>query len=170
MNIDTGNINIPLHLPLEDNSVDEIIASHVLEHIGDGYIPLLQEIYRVCCHGAIIDITCPHHFHEVFYGDPTHKRPITVNQFYLFSKKHNRAHVETGGGSSGLGMKYGVDFEVVWFDFTYDPFYVESITAYKEKVATGKVSKEENMMFTRLLREATNVAQDVRIKLVVIKE
>lgn len=63
-------------LPLEDNSVDEIRAHHILEHIGSGFIGLMQELYRVAKHGAILDIVVPHHFHDNFYSDPTHCRPI----------------------------------------------------------------------------------------------
>lgn len=75
------------HLPFDSDSVSEIRAHHILEHIGPGFMCLMQEIYRVCEHDALIDITVPHHTHEVFYGDPTHKRPITVNTMMLFSKK-----------------------------------------------------------------------------------
>jgi predicted SAM-dependent methyltransferase len=75
-------------LPFDDDSVEEIRAHHILEHIGDGFIPLMKELHRVCKHGALLDIVVPHHFHDNFYGDPTHKRPITVSGMYLFSKKH----------------------------------------------------------------------------------
>ena len=74
-------------LPFEDNSVEEIRAYHILEHIKN-FIPLMQEFYRICKHGAVVDIIAPHHNHEVFYGDPTHVRSITVNGMYLFSKKY----------------------------------------------------------------------------------
>jgi len=65
-------------LPFDDNSVDEIKAHHILEHIGDGFFHLMQEMYRVCEDGAVIDIQVPHHRHEVFFGDVTHIRPITT--------------------------------------------------------------------------------------------
>ena len=64
-------------LPFEDNSVDGIVAHHILEHIGEGFLTLMKEIYRVSKDGTIIDIEVPHHRHENFFGDPTHKRPIT---------------------------------------------------------------------------------------------
>ena len=30
-------------LPFDDNSVEEIRAHHILEHIGDGFIPLMKD-------------------------------------------------------------------------------------------------------------------------------
>jgi len=84
-------------LPFKDNSVEEVRAHHILEHIGAGFIPLMQEIYRVCKHGAILDIVVPHHFHDNFYSDPTHKRPITVGGMFMFCQKTNKEHIEAYG-------------------------------------------------------------------------
>jgi hypothetical protein len=144
-------------LPFEDNSVDEIIAWHVLEHIGEGYFHLLKEIYRVCCNGAIIDIKVPHHFHETFINDPTHRRPITVEGFRLFSKKNNQLEIERGGTSSCLGIHFDVDFEIIAYDFMYDGFYDEIIK---------NNTYDQN---ARLMRECVNVAIETYIKLVVVK-
>jgi hypothetical protein len=157
-------------LPFEDNSVEEIKAHHILEHIGDAFIPLMQEFYRICKHGAIIDIIAPHHNHEVFYGDPTHKRPITVNGMYLFSKKHCITSKEQASSSSGLALKYKVDFDVISFDFDYDDFYVPMINIFTQRKEKNEVSPEEDFAFQRLMREANNVAINTKIKLMVIKD
>ena len=53
---DTYNIDIKHDLekfpyPFEDDTVEEIILSHVLEHIGqspDIFIKILKELYRIC--------------------------------------------------------------------------------------------------------------------------
>jgi len=45
-------------LPFPDNSVDEIRAIHVVEHIHD-LVKLFKEMYRVCKNGAIIHIETP---------------------------------------------------------------------------------------------------------------
>ena len=166
INLDDVNIC----LPFEDNTVDEVIAHQILEHIGDGFIPLMQEIYRVCSHGAMIDIICPHHLHENYFGDPTHKRPITVNTMNLFSKKANKRDIEAVRSNSGLGIKYNVDFEVVWFDYKFDNFYIQYLNEYRIREQEGKLTQEEQLSHIRLMREAANVASDVMIKLVVVKE
>lgn len=165
VNLDDVNIK----LPFEDNSVEEIKAHHILEHIGEGFIPLMKEMYRVCQDGAILDIAAPHHQHEVFYGDPTHKRPITVNAMLLFDKQRCLEHIESHGSSSGMALKYGIDFRIESFDFIYDPFYHEYINNVKEKQAKGELTPVEEFAYVRLMREATNVAQDVLIKMKAVK-
>lgn len=146
-----------LILPFEDNSVDEIKAYHILEHIGSGYLRLLQEIYRVCKPGAILDIHVPHPNHEVYLNDPTHKRPITVEGFRLFSKKVNRLEIERNGTSSTLGIMLGVDFEIVDFNYIYDGFYDNIVPRLSDELKH------------RLFREALNTTIEIQMKIQVIK-
>jgi predicted SAM-dependent methyltransferase len=157
-------------LPFEDSSVEAVIAHHVLEHIGQGFIPLMQELYRVCCHGAILDIRVPHHFHELFINDPTHKRPITVEGMRLFSKKYMDEHMRTMKSSSGMAYKYNVDFEIAWFGYEYDSFYHDMMKDYYARKEEGNTSLQEDFAFIRLFREANNTTTETLIKLVVIKE
>lgn len=144
-------------LPFEDNSITEIRAHHILEHIGENFLSLMKEIYRVCVDGAIIDIEVPHHRHENFFGDPTHKRPITVEMMKQFSKKYNQWHINTYNSSSGFGLILDVDFEILEFDYTIDSMYSEL------------ADKGEFEKIQMLARQINNVYQDTRIKLVVIK-
>ena len=116
------------------------------------------------------DIIVAHHFHEMFISDPTHKRPITVDGMMLFSKKFNREHIAKHGSSSGMGLKFNVDFEITWYDYDYDIFYESMIADYKYRRETGKTTKEEDFLVTRLMREANNVAIHTKIKLKVVKE
>jgi SAM-dependent methyltransferase len=146
-----------LVLPFDDNSVEEVIAHHILEHIGDGYFRLLQELYRVCKSGATIDIRVPHPNHECYINDPTHKRPIMPEGLRLFSKKHNKHEIERGGTSSTLGLMYDVDFEIVTYDFIHDGFYDE---------IKPKLSQLE---LQRLFREALNTCIEIHIMLAVVK-
>ena len=152
VNIETDRI------PFEDSTVSRVIAHHILEHLGEGYFHLLKELYRVCEHGAIIDIRVPHHTHETFYSDPTHRRPITVEGLRLFSKKANRKDIAEGGRSSTLGIMFDVDFEIVSYDFVYDSFYDDLL----------KTMPYDQLV--RLMREANNVAVEVHIVLTVVKE
>lgn len=145
-------------LPFGDSSVSRVIVHHVLEHLGDGYFHFLQELYRVCQHGAIIDIRVPHHNHETFYSDPTHKRPITVEGLRLFSKRYNRKNIETGGRASTLGLMYDVDFDIVSFEFIHDSFYDDIV----------KTLSNEQLL--RLFREANNTTVEVHVVLTAIKE
>lgn len=164
VNLDDPN----LHLPFEDNSIDEVVAHHILEHIQH-ILPLMKELYRVCKHGALVDIEVPHPQHEVFLGDFTHVRPITVNAMLQLSKAYCLDHQKKHGSSTGHAITLGVDFEMLWFDFEYDPFYLPMINSMKEKAANGTITPEEDMFIQRLMREANNVAQNIKMKLKVIK-
>ena len=63
-------------LPFKDNSVDEVYSYNAFEHIQNlDYDFLLErELYRVCRHGAIMNIYVPHWQAEQAYMSPDHKR------------------------------------------------------------------------------------------------
>jgi len=156
-------------LPFEDNSVDEIRAYHIMEHIGEGFIPFMKELYRVCKNDALLDIIVPHHLHDSFWGDPTHRRPITVNVMYHFSKKWCLQQQETWGSSNGMAGKYNIDFDMEHYEFVPDSFYNELIDSIHKKRNEGKLTHDENFMFERLMREATNVMITTKIKMRAVK-
>ncbi|BDS11586.1 class I SAM-dependent methyltransferase [Aureispira anguillae] len=53
-------VNLLLKLPLKDNSVDAILAEHIIEHFYyDDICFLLKECYRVLAPGGKIRIVCP---------------------------------------------------------------------------------------------------------------
>lgn len=109
-----------LKLDIPDSTVEYVMAHHILEHIGPGFMNLMKELYRVCKNGAILDIKVPHHRSDVQYMDITHIRPISVDMMLQFSKKHNQWHIDNFGSSSGFGLKLDVDFEMV--DFKLNPY------------------------------------------------
>lgn len=144
--------------PFDENTVEVVVAHHVFEHLGEGYFHCLKELYRVCKHGATIDVRVPHYRHDYFYDDPTHRRPITVGGMLLFSKKHNRLCKEQGAASSRLGDWLDVDFEIVNWDYVPDKRYREEFN--------GKPREEVE----KYLREHNNIIEELWIKLVVVKD
>ena len=101
--------------PWSDDSVDEIVLHHVLEHLGhdpDVFLAIFQEMYRVCRGGATIRIVVPHFRHDYFAGDPTHVRAITTHTLSLFSQRLNREFIQRRWANSPLGLYLGVDFEL----------------------------------------------------------
>lgn len=144
-------------LPFEDNSVDEIKAHHILEHIGEGFFHLLQELYRVCKNGALFDIVVPHHRHEHFYGDPTHRRFITIEMMKQFSLKWCTWHKEHFGSSSGFAPRLKVDFEIIDFEYSVDDTYKK----------LWEENKTEELM--ELNKRFINVFKDTIIKMIVVK-
>jgi predicted SAM-dependent methyltransferase len=145
-------------LPFEDNSVDVVMAHHILEHLGEGYFYCLQELYRVCKHGAIIDIHVPHHRHNYFYDDPTHRRPITVGGLLLFSKKYNKLCKEQQAVSSRLGDWLDVDFEILNWNYIPSQIYQKEFEGEPE----GKVEK--------YIHEHNNIIEELWIQLMVVKD
>ena len=78
-------------LPFDDNSVDEILTSHVLEHINN-FVQLMQEIYRVSKPGTLIKIKAPFYTGWGQYNDPTHVRFFTPFTFQYFKKNSAYSH------------------------------------------------------------------------------
>jgi len=145
-------------LPFKNNTFEEVIASHILEHIGTGYLFLFKELYRVCKHGAIIHIIVPHHRSDWFYDDPTHIRPITSNSFQLFSKKYTLDHIKKYGSSNGISLKENIDFEIIEVKHRYNSYW-----EHKFKFMT----KED---IQQIISEKNNVIIEEYIKLTVIKD
>lgn len=85
--------------PFDDNSADEIVMRHSLEHMGasaDVFFSIMKELYRISAPGAKILIAVPHPRSDGFAGDPTHVRPINPAILSLFSKKNNREWKDLG--------------------------------------------------------------------------
>lgn len=110
-------------LPFDEDSVKEVRAYHVLEHIGPGFFGLLKELYRVCENGAIIDIQVPHFRHDYFYGDPSHIRPITVEMMNRFNAENNMEEQKGTPGTTPFALQLGVDFEMVEHSYKLEPFF-----------------------------------------------
>lgn len=73
------------HFPYEESSVDKVYASHLLEHIKN-FIPLMEEIYRVCKPGAEVEIFIPYGLTDSGIGDPFHQVLLCERTFDYFDK------------------------------------------------------------------------------------
>ena len=107
--------------PWPENSVEEVMMSHVLEHLGatpDVYLGIIKELYRVCRDRAAVTIIVPHPRHDHYLTDPTHVRPITADGLRMFSQATNREWIAKGGANTPLGIYLGVDFEIDTIDMT----------------------------------------------------
>jgi ubiquinone/menaquinone biosynthesis C-methylase UbiE len=143
-------------IPLEDNTVDEVIVHHVLEHILN-FKHVMTEIYRVCKPNAIIDIRLPHPNHDTFLIDPTHVRPLLPESFRLLDQEYNRSEIARGGASSTLGLMWNVNFRIAHVDYVIDSFYDQILPHLNE------------MEYVRVHREANNFCIETHTVLEVIK-
>lgn len=76
-----------LKLPIGDDSVTEVLMSHVIEHIGN-VLPLMDELYRVAAPGALCHIHCPYGSSDDADEDPTHVRRMFPGSFGYFSQPY----------------------------------------------------------------------------------
>lgn len=101
---------------IPDNSVEELLAIHVMEHLGrttEEYFNIWKEIYRIMKPSGIIKIIVPHPMHDNFRNDPTHIRPITPSGLSMFSKKFNRHCIANNFSNSTFGLDLDIDFEII---------------------------------------------------------
>lgn len=148
--------------PWPDNSVEEILLVHVLEHLGEtskSYFAILREIYRVCRAGATIKILVPHPRHDDFLNDPTHVRPITPEGLQLLSKRKNLEWIKAGGSDTPLALELGVDFELVHVNFQLEP-------PWHEDLKSGRCSSAQ---VQTAIRQLNNVVKQIDLELRVVK-
>ena len=148
--------------PFQDNSVDEIILSHVLEHLGQApetFNNIIKELYRVCKNETIINISVPHPRHDEFISDPTHVRPITVLGLSLYNKKLNKKWEEQKASNTPLGFILDVNFEIISLQYVVDQKYQNLL---KEKKISEKEIEDHAQKFN-------NVIKEINIKWKVIK-
>ena len=72
-------------LPFDNDSIDELMGRHVLEHVRDA-LPLMAELYRVAKPDAHAIFMVPHGASDDAYEDPTHVRQYFPQSFGYFSQ------------------------------------------------------------------------------------
>lgn len=148
--------------PFPDNAAEEVMLSHVLEHLGataDGYFRVMQELYRVCRDGAKVTIVVPHPRHDSFLADPTHVRAITPLGLELFSQARNREWQEKGFANTPLGFYLGVDFLITAVNMLPD-------ARWRERLKRGQVTSEQ---LVEAEKSQTNVMEQITVVLQAIK-
>jgi hypothetical protein len=148
--------------PWRDDSVEQVVMNHVLEHLGatpDVFLGIMRELYRVCRDGAKLQITVPHPRHDNFLGDPTHVRPITPQVLRLFSKKRNLELQSQGYADTPLALYHGVDFEIEEIAYVLE-------NEYARRWSENGGGQQE---LERLLRTHINVASEISIRMRVVK-
>lgn len=68
-------------IPLRDNSVDLVLASHIFEHIRE-LVPLKRELARIMSPGGKLIVLVPHYLSMDAWGDDTHVRAFSEHSFF----------------------------------------------------------------------------------------
>ncbi len=148
--------------PFDDNSVDEILLTHVLEHIGqspDVFLKIIKEFYRICNNNSLIKIKVPHPRHDDFIADPTHVRPITILGLQLFDKELNLKWQKLKAANTPLALINDVNFKIKNVKYNLDSNYIKKFK--------GKQIEEAQVDLDALT--LNNVVKEIVIEWLVIK-
>jgi SAM-dependent methyltransferase len=137
-------------LPFEDDSVDEIVMSHVLEHLGQStksYLNIWKELYRVLRDKGVIKITVPHHTHDNFHHDPTHCRKVTPVGVDMFNQERNLDTIRTGGQETTLGLQVGIDISVTNVGQDFTPWFQRHVVGKSRDEVSLESAKYNNTCY-----------------------
>jgi SAM-dependent methyltransferase len=70
--------------PLESDSFDRIVCSHVLEHL-ENVVAVMEELHRIGRSGAEVAIELPHFSDPGAFCDPTHRHYFSYFSFDYFT-------------------------------------------------------------------------------------
>lgn len=70
---------------LATDSVGQVYASHLIEHIRDP-LAMMENLHRVCKPGAVATFACPYGSSDDADEDPTHVRRMFINSWAYFAQ------------------------------------------------------------------------------------
>lgn len=74
-------------LPFDDDSIDEIVGNHVIEHMsGPDTLVMMAELWRIARPSAFARFKTPYGSSNDAWEDPTHIRPIFENTYSYFAQ------------------------------------------------------------------------------------
>lgn len=147
---------------LPDESADEILLSHVLEHLGgssENLLNVVSELYRVCKPGARVTIRVRDPRHDDYLSDPTHQRPVIPGLFQPFDLALNEQWQAHGLPGTPLAKYLTLDFAMVSATPYIDPRWLEALNA-------GRLTTD---VLAEAMRSNNNVVQWREIVLEAIK-
>lgn len=102
-------------LPFADGSVEEVHASHFMEHLeANERMFFANDLYRVLKPGSKATIIVPHWNSNRAYGDMTHKWPPVSEMFFYYLKRDwreaNAPHCDKKFNPEGMDC----DFDATW--------------------------------------------------------
>lgn len=116
--------------PFEDNSVDEIVSNHFVEHLtGEEFIKHFDECYRILKTGGKMKVVHPYAFSVRAFQDPTHKTFIPAERYLYFDKNWR--------------VMNKLDHYPIKSDFEYNIF----VTYHGEKGTNWGLKSDENRNF-----------------------
>jgi hypothetical protein len=72
-------------LPFSDDTVEAVSSTHCLEHVAD-LVFVMNEVHRVCCADATVELAVPTLLGPWALADPTHRRFFNARTFSYFER------------------------------------------------------------------------------------
>ena len=148
----------------DNDSIEEVLMIHVLEHLGQStevYLGIWKELYRICKNNALIRITVPHHKHEFFFDDPTHVRAVTPLGLQLFSKKNNLKWIQRGAANSPLGIYLDIDFDLIRTEIKPSADWFNLHPEEREKLNLKRLI-QESKIYCNLIEQYTFTLKTIK--------
>ena len=134
--------------PIDDDSADEILLSHVLEHLGghsEVFLAVMKELYRICKPSARITIRVLDPRHNDYYSDPTHQRPVIAETFQPFDLALNEDWQSRRLPGTPLGRYLKIDLPTVSVTRHLDPLWLNAWTSKSiGDDALGQAARQSN--------------------------
>lgn len=146
-----------------DNSVSEVRAEFVFEFLGETnevWFAIVQELYRVCEHGAKITFTVTHPRHDEFLNHPCHVRALTLEYFESFNQALTPQYLAKKMHDRALGKALNVDFRML-------ESHYELEASVEEALERGLISSSE---LTQKIRRENNICTALTGVLRVVKD
>ncbi len=143
--------------PWPDSCAEELLLSHILEHIGQTaavFIAFMRELWRVSAPSALIRVVVPHPRCDEFLWDATHTRPITAEGLRMFSQARNEEMIRRGNPETPLGLYAGIDFELLDTRYIWRP-------PWPQRLQDHDITEEQLHV---LLGRELNVAKEISIR------
>ena len=147
---------------LPSDHFEKVLIKHVLEHVGADFptfTRVMPELYRICIHGAEIEIHLPHYRHDTWWSDPTYVRAFTPLTFRMMSRRQNDEWIASRANYTMLSHVMSVDFEITEAVQVYDP-------AWWKRVESGELTQDQ---LRALGDQLWGVIKELRVRLRVDK-
>lgn len=119
-------------LSFAENSVDEFLMSHVLEHLPNP-LPIMEELYRIAKPNSEMIIRVPYGSSDDAFEDPTHLRQYFMGSFLYFSQP---AYFKADYGYRG-------DWQVKRIDL----FISKSYSKLSHEALIGLINQSRNVVY-----------------------
>jgi len=114
--------------PWPDNSADEVVARHVLEHLED-IRKVMDELWRILKPGGQLLIYVPHFSHFQALTHPEHRHAFHYNSFQMFTPQSDERYTNCLWEVQRVRLQFN-NGVLGWFFNRHKHLYTTTFLAY----------------------------------------